>query len=169
MGFEIRQYRVKCRKKGYVTLIKPSKKLQKNHAKILKDHIKQCIAVTQEELIKQLNPIITGWSNYCKTYVASKVFGRLDDYMFHRLWSWACKRHPNKGKRWIKRKYFRNHKGGSWRFKTHERLVLKFHKDTLIRRHIQIKCNKSPFDGDKEYWQNRLRREVKHDEKRKCA
>jgi Reverse transcriptase (RNA-dependent DNA polymerase). len=40
LGFEIRQYRVKCRKKGYVTLIKPSKKLQKNHAKILKEHIR---------------------------------------------------------------------------------------------------------------------------------
>ncbi len=74
------------RKRGFITLVKPSKSLQKNHAKILKKHISQGIALTQEELIRQLNPVVVGWSNYCimKVFLVSHCLGLHEEETKHR-------------------------------------------------------------------------------------
>ena len=87
----------------------------------------------QEVLIKQLNPIIKGWSNYYKSVVSSKVFSFLDSNLFRKLWKWSSHRHPNKGKRWIKDKYFKRYKGDNWTFMTHQGIKLTCHKDHHIK------------------------------------
>lgn len=155
LGFNIRQYPTTCRKSGMVLLIKPSNKSQKMHKLSIAQMIKRKIAVTQDELIDSLNPLIRGWSNYFRISCANRIFSRLDDYMFHRLWSWACKRHPNKGVQWIKSKYFRRYKGNSWRFATPNGKLLGLHSDVLIKRHVKIQGLHSPYDGDTEYWNKR--------------
>ena len=155
LSFNIRQYPTMSRKSGKVLLIKPSRKSQKMHRLSIAQMIKRKIAVTQEELIDSLNPIIKGWSNYFRTSCANRIFSQIDDYMFHRLWSWACKRHPNKGVHWIKSKYFRRCNENSWRFATASGKILVLHSDIRIKRHIKIKGLHSPYDGDTEYWSRR--------------
>ncbi|GHT96088.1 hypothetical protein FACS1894122_14140 [Alphaproteobacteria bacterium] len=118
LGFWIRQYYVKCCKRGYITLIKPSPDGQKRHREIIRERINKLKAATQETVIKTLNPVIRGWANYYKSQVARKAFESADNYMFGRLWKWARWRHPHKGLKWIKRKYFRQHKNAKWRFLT---------------------------------------------------
>ena len=99
--------------------------------------------------------VVRGWSNYFRSSCVSKVFSRIDDYMFHRLWYWACKRHPNKGVRWIKSKYFRRYGNNSWRFATPDGKLLGLHSDIRFKRHVKIEGTHSPFDGDIEYWKKR--------------
>ncbi|MEA5601968.1 group II intron reverse transcriptase/maturase [Nostoc sp. UHCC 0252] len=66
LGFNIRQWKVSKydSKQGFKTIITPSKEKQKIHyarvASIIDDHK----AAPQVALISQLNPVITGWSNY---------------------------------------------------------------------------------------------------------
>jgi len=57
-------------------------------------------------LIIQLNPVIRGWANYHRHVVSKRIFGRIDEQIFQLLWRWARRRHPRKGSRWIKNKYF---------------------------------------------------------------
>jgi RNA-directed DNA polymerase len=169
LGFSIRQYFSGNRKRGYVTHIKPSLESQKKHAKTIHEVLKHRFAVTQRDVIEELNPIIRGWSNYYKTVVASKVFGRMDNYMFHKLWRWACRRHSSKGLEWIKRKYFRRYKNNFWRFRTHWGLTLVLHSETHIKRHVKVQGTRTPYDGDINYWANRLGKSVSaHDLAVRC-
>jgi len=45
-----------------------------------------------------------------------KVFTYVDHTVFQMLWRWACRRHPNKGKRWIANKYFMPPRHPRWTF-----------------------------------------------------
>ena len=55
-----------------------------------------------------LNPKIAGWGNYHRHIVASDAFKWCDYQIFKALWRWAKRRHPNKGRRWIKDRYFKS-------------------------------------------------------------
>ncbi|WP_410519866.1 group II intron maturase-specific domain-containing protein [Candidatus Mesenet endosymbiont of Agriotes lineatus] len=52
----------------------------------------------QREVIRDLNPIIRGWSRYYTSAVSRKIFSSMDNAMFEKLWKWAIHKHPNKGK-----------------------------------------------------------------------
>jgi RNA-directed DNA polymerase len=158
LGFTVRQFSNSTSKKGCKTLITPSKASQKQHAKAVREQLRSMRATTQEDVIKQLNPIINGWSRYFTPVVASKVFNRLDSEMFYKLWKWAVRRHPQKGAKWIRRKYFREHGNNKWRFKTHEGELLARHRDHYIKRYTKVLDTRSPYDGDWVYWSTRLGR-----------
>lgn len=158
LGFSIRQYPTKTRDRGYKTLTKPSLENQKKHRRIIDEMIDRMIACTQEEVIKALNPVIRGWSNYFRTGVSSKIFHTMDHYGFQKLWKWARRRHHNKGLRWIKNKYFPKYKGNNWRFATSGNLRLALHSETHIRRHVKIEGTRSPYDGDLQYWSKRSKK-----------
>jgi len=64
----------------------------------------------------QLNPIIRGWAMYHRHAVSAKVFQSVDDAIFQALWRWAKRRHPNKGKRWVKDRYFHTLGDRNWVF-----------------------------------------------------
>ncbi len=109
LGFYIRQYPVGKyhSRRGYKTLIKPSKDSQQKHYRRLKQIIDQHKAVSQADLIAALNPIIKGWSNYFSSVCSKKIFNRLDDLVYKKISRWAKRRHPNKSWQWISRKYWR--------------------------------------------------------------
>ncbi len=160
LGFTVRQFSVKQSKKGYKLLIKPSRESMKRHAKAIKEMLRSVRAAPQETVISKLNPIVKGWSRYFAVGVSRKAFERLDHDMHHKLWRWAKYRHPQKGKGWIIRKYFRKYGNDVWRFMTHEQMFLARHSDQLIRRHVKVKGTKSPYDGDMVYWATRLGRSL---------
>jgi RNA-directed DNA polymerase len=108
LGFNIRQYKVfKAKKRGYKTLIKPSKKSVKNHYAKIKAICDTHKTAPIEALISRLNPIIKGWCNYFKTGTSKKVFSYLDHLVWRRVWRWCKRRHPNKTGKWVKAKYFK--------------------------------------------------------------
>lgn len=126
LGFNVRKY-----KEGKL-LIKPAKENVKRFLQEMKDTIEKGVAMPTENLIHTLNSRLTGWVNYYRSSVASKVFAYVDHEIFHALMRWALKRHARKGKRWIVRKYFTTFGGDNWRFHCHIEYRWKF-KATLFK------------------------------------
>src|SRR5437870_4239399 len=87
LGFHVRQYPVgkyrtgkdtHGRPLGFKTLIKPSKEKVKLHQRRLAEIARRLRAAPQKDLIKRLNPVIRGWSNYYRTAVSKGTFHKVD-------------------------------------------------------------------------------------------
>ncbi len=157
LGFNLRKY-------GGKLLIKPSKVSVKSFLKGIRNCIKANQALSTEQLINLLNLKITGWSNYYRSAVSSKIFSRVYHEIFQSLFQWCKFRHPNKGIKWIRRKYYTSFGGRAWQFHCNVKdkkglkspHYLKHACDNSIRRHIKIKAIANPFDPSfKEYFEQR--------------
>ena len=156
LGFTVRQGQVKSTKQGFKTLIKPSSKSIKTHYRKLADIYDSHKSAPTKALIAKLNPVITGWANYFSTVVSKKVFSKMDERLWKRLGRWASRRHPNKSAKWIKKKYFSNVNGTrNWVLNDGE-YIQNRHSDVPMVRHIKVKGNKSPYDGNWTYWSSRI-------------
>ena len=142
---------------GFKTITAPSKVAISRYAEALTVAIHKCRAVSQEVLIHHLNPIIRGWAAYYSTGVAKAAFGRMDFHTYLKLQSWAKRRHPHTSGWWISAKYWRIDQG-TWTFGTKAGDWLRRHDQTPIRRHVKVRGEKSPYDGDWSYWATRLGR-----------
>ena len=119
-----------------------------------------------------LNPKIKGWAMYHRHVCAKKTFSYVDNAIFLLLWQWAKRRHPNKGRQWIKQKYFTylpgSCGGNNWMFfgevecsKDERKLVwLRDAYRIRIRRHTKIRADVNPYDpGWYDYLDRRHRRD----------
>ncbi|MGI0483632.1 group II intron reverse transcriptase/maturase, partial [Geminocystis sp. CENA526] len=167
LGFNIRQYEVgkthtgtstKGVPLGYKTIIKPSKEKIKAHIKKVGEIIRKHRSSPQTALIKELNPVIRGWANYYSSVCSKEVYSKCDSVLYQQLKRWAERRHPNKSKSWVARKYWHTHGLRTWMFSTREGdgIRLLNHSETEIKRHVKVKGEKSPFDGDWIYWTTRI-------------
>ncbi len=152
LGFNIRQYEVyTAKKRGYKTLIKPSKKSVRTHYEKLKAVFDSHKTAPTVALISRLNPIIRGWCNYYKGATSKKIFSKLDNLVWKRLWRWCTRRHPNKTGKWVKAKYFKPIGKNKWLLNANGNELL-LHNSTEIVRHTKVKGNASPYDGNTYYW-----------------
>jgi RNA-directed DNA polymerase len=153
LGWNIRQYDGKL-------LMKPSKANVKAHLDKIREVIKANKTAKQANLIRLLNPILRGWANYHSHVVAKETFARVDTDVWWMLWRWAVRRHPNKGARWVKEKYFKTRGARNWVFAVTEKqedgtqreLTLLQESDTPIQRHIKIRANANPHDPEWEHY-----------------
>jgi RNA-directed DNA polymerase len=158
LGQNVRKYQGKL-------LIMPSA----NSIKTLLDKVRAVIQAylpaTAGELIVRLNPIIHGWANYHRHVVSKRVYSRVDCAIFKSLWQWATRRHPNKSKTWVARKYFLSTATGPWVFfgqvvrrdGTVQTVQLRKAADVPITRHIKIKGEANPYDPEWElYFEKRF-------------
>jgi RNA-directed DNA polymerase len=164
LGFNVRQYKVgkyqsgknrRGKKLGFKTIIKPSKEKVILHYRKIADTCDTHKSVKQEVLIKKLIPIIRGWCNYYKTVVSKETFSKLSNLTYLRLARWAYRRHPNKTKAWANKKYWITIGLDNWVFGVNNDIYLGKHSKVAIKRHIKVKGNKSPYDGDTLYWSKR--------------
>ena len=137
LGWNFRKFKGKL-------LIKPSKKAIAAITHKLSEVIKSAKAWKQEDLIKKLNPIIRGWAMYHKTVSSSVTFQKLDWILRNMLWTWAKRRHNNKGKKWIARKYWQPTLTRKSVFKTASVTLANF-SDTKIQYRRFLKLDKNPF------------------------
>ncbi|HLO51050.1 MAG TPA: group II intron maturase-specific domain-containing protein, partial [Kamptonema sp.] len=161
LGFHVQQYKVgnyRCAKTtngiklGFKTLITPSKPKIKIHlekiAKVIDDHVN----APQAALISKLNPIIRGWSNYYSAVSSKETFSKVDFLIYEKLRAWVRRR----GKGDInKDKYWRTVGNRNWCFSTENGIELHNHSRTPIVRHIKVKGEASPFNGNWTYWSKR--------------
>ncbi|MGD1912304.1 MAG: group II intron reverse transcriptase/maturase [Rivularia sp. (in: cyanobacteria)] len=160
LGFNIRQHIVgkTHSKRGFKTIITPSKKSIKSHLKEIGTIIKSHKAAPQRALINKLNPVIHGWTNYYSTVVSKETFGNLRNKIFEKLRAWAYRRHPKKNKTWVCEKYWITKGERNWEFaqiwegKTY---ILANHPDKQIERHTLVRNEASPYDGNLVYWSER--------------
>ena len=160
LGFSLRHYNGKC-------LCRPQKEKVLAFLARLRSWLKQNASVSPAAVIHHLNPILRGWGNYYKHGVSKDVFGYVDHQLWRALWKWCCRRHPNKSKLWIRRKYYRTFKGRAWTFSTNvtdrtgNRKLLALVKLTSIpiQRHVKVKGTASPDDPAlQDYWIHRQTR-----------
>ncbi len=115
-------------------------------------------------LIKKLNEVLRGWANYHRHVVSSAAFSCIDKYVFEHLWRMVRKRHPNKSKRWLYRKYWKA-AGRRHIFSVIEKTQKGIKKTYRvirtssigIKRHIKIKAAANPYDPKYAayFWQRR--------------
>lgn len=161
-GFDFLGYNIRKYSNGKF-LITPSKEGLKKFMKKIRGIIDSNKGSKQESLIRLLNPVIVGWVNYYKNCAASDTFRKADYLIFEKLWQWARRRHPKKGKSWIADKYFTRIKNRNWCFVANfkkgtkdDRIVLKRLYDTKITRHVKVKGESNPFDPEwDEYFKKR--------------
>jgi RNA-directed DNA polymerase len=141
------------RKYGEKLLITPAKSKVQRLREKLKQMMQSALGLSQEELLRKLNPRLTGWANFYRHGASKRTFANLDRYVFLIIWRWITRRHPEKTRAWKKRKYFWaagenrdfsvrvQRKGGESR-------VLKLYRlaSTSILRHLKVKGVANPFD-----------------------
>jgi RNA-directed DNA polymerase len=147
LGWNIRKY-------GGKLIMKPSKANVKAHLDKVRKVIKANKTAKQASLIRLLNPILRGWANYHSHVVAKETFARNDANVWSMLWQWATRRHPTKGSKWVREKYFKTRGARHWVFAakeqredgTHKEVILLKEGDTPIQRHIKIQSDANPHD-----------------------
>lgn len=160
LGMNLRKYNGKL-------LIKPAKRNVKSFLDKFRGFVKSNKALRQDMLIKSLNPMIQGWANFHRHVVARRTFESVRKEIWHCLWQWAKRRHPNKGRNWVRKRYFHIQGSRGWVFAvdTGEKLSngqpklksLRDICDTAIRRHRKVKADANPFDPKWEsYFEERL-------------
>ena len=157
LGFNVRQYRGKC-------IIKPQKEKVLSFVHSIRRWLKNNAAARPMKVISNLNQRIVGWGRYYEHAVSSQIFGFVNTQIWKALWQWCLRRHPNKGKLWVKRKYFSAYRGKDWRFFTRYRNqdgveaihFLENISEMKITRHIKVRGATSPDDPTMvKYWANR--------------
>lgn len=158
LGFNIRRYKVRDRKSGYKTLVKPSKKSIQNLKDNLREDWKKYVGQNAKMVILKLNPKIRGWGEYFRHAVSAKVFESLDNWMYQREMKWVKRTHPTKSASWRTRKYFGrfNRKTNrNWQFGGKDCWIINF-SSLKIERHTPVTGTYSPDDQQLEkYWEMR--------------
>jgi RNA-directed DNA polymerase len=144
------------RKYGGKLLIKPSKKNVRAFLNKIYGVIEKHTAKSQMALIKELNPMIRGWTEYHKNQVAKDTFSYVDHAIWEKLWFWAKRRHPKKSFGWIKKKYWKTQDFRNWVFAVNTRdrkgkeitISLRTAASVPIKRHVKIKSEANPYDPE---------------------
>ncbi|NES70133.1 MAG: group II intron reverse transcriptase/maturase [Okeania sp. SIO2D1] len=157
LGFNLRHYNDKL-------LIKPQKEKVLAFCKKIGKTLAQMKAKTQKEVIKTLNPLLRGFANYYRDVVSKETFSYIKYRVWHYLFSWATRRHPNKSLKWVFQRYYGSYRGtngtfmckGTGRRGKEQLYVLYDISSTPIVRHIKVKGKASPDDSSlQEYWEKR--------------
>jgi RNA-directed DNA polymerase len=147
---------------GFNTLITPSKKASKVHQEQVGRLITKHRSSPQAALIKDLNPVIRGWTFYFTNSDAQTVgeLSKQDCLTYLKLRRWAKRRCGNISDGHAK--YWTTINGKNWVFATRSGetnpLRLLSHKEfgSSSTDYVKVKGDKSPFDGDSVYWSSRL-------------
>lgn len=150
-----------ARKYNGKLLIKPARKSVKSLLQKVKRIVRQYATVEQSVLIYQLNPVLRGWSAYHRHVVSAETFKYVDYRVWKLLWRWCCRRHKNRRKRWVKKRYFRRKDGYEWNFRCTDPLgreaVLHRLSSVNIKRHIKIRSEANLYRSDDEtYFEKRV-------------
>lgn len=162
LGFTIRQYDVGAfraatstngKNLGFKTLITPSSEKIKKHLDEIGKIIDKHHGAPQEAVINRLNPVIKGWVNYYSTVVSKEVYKKCDHLTYIKLRAWGNRKCKGRN---AQNKYWRTIGNNNWAFATESGVKLFNHAETPIVRHIKVKENRSPYDGDFVYWSTRM-------------
>jgi RNA-directed DNA polymerase len=168
LGCNVKHYHApQTSRSGFKLLIKPSKKAIKRKRMELRELWLGLKGHSVEAVLKTLNPIIRGWAAYYRPVVSSRVFQRMDDWMYTRARRYTKHMHPEKPERWRIQRYWGKlnpERNDNWVFgdKQTGAYLLKF-SWTRIVRHPMVRGTASPDDPNlREYWWKRRRVNIRH-------
>ncbi|WP_147564825.1 group II intron reverse transcriptase/maturase [Clostridium tyrobutyricum] len=147
LGWNFRKFKGKL-------IVKPSKDSIKSMIQKCSNIIlKEGKAMSQSEIIRRLNLIIRGWTNYHRHVVASHTFSYINNTIYLLLKQWAKHRHPNKNSWWRLNKYWHEKNGKRWLFSSGKYSLINLRRIEIIR-HTKLQISKNPFT-DKDYFERR--------------
>ncbi|WP_110943011.1 group II intron maturase-specific domain-containing protein [Inediibacterium massiliense] len=150
LGWTFRKFKGKL-------IVKPSKSSIKSLIKKCSTIIlKEGKASTQSDLIRRLNQVIRGWTNYHKHVVASQVFSYINNTLYHLLHQWAKHRHPNKNKWWRLNKYWHEKDSKPWVFTTNDYTLINLRRINIVR-YPKLQISKNPFLNKKYFYQRKIK------------
>jgi len=160
-GFDFLGQNIRMYSRGKL-LIRPSKDAIKSVKEKLKGIIVKHRGSQAAVLIRNLNPVITGWANYHKHACSKKTFYKLDRILWRNIWNWARRKHNNLGYRKIVSLLFMAIGNRKWqffgKFGDGKTILLRMFACFHIKRHRLINGNANPFDPAWDYYfANRLR------------
>jgi RNA-directed DNA polymerase len=134
--------------------------------------IKNNKSVSSYDLITMLRPIIIGWANYHQYTECHETFQKISHLIFLKIRAWVFRRDKRNGKKEIANRYFLMGKPVKFKGITHiDKWILTGKqtkkngatKETFLpniswinsKKFVKVKENKSPFNGDLEYWMKR--------------
>jgi RNA-directed DNA polymerase len=172
LGFTIKHFNTKNRSAltakrvplGYRLLIFPSKDSVKKHTSKIDAHIRRYKTTRQSYIIKKLNPVITGWTNYFKFshFLTTNIAQSMDYRLFRKLLYWAKRRLQTPNLRIGYRKFW--HKIDkklqfAYKNENKEWVTLKTYREVAkgysITKYVKIKGAASVYDGNLKYWSKR--------------
>ena len=145
-------------------IIKPSKKSVKKLLTKIRKTIKNLGTAPTHTLISQLNMMTKGWAMYHRHCAAKKTFSWIDYHIWKAIWRWCVRRHSNKNKGWIVRKYFTKYREDKWTFFAKygkkEYILFKLARTPIVR-YTKIKYNLNPFaKEDEPYFEEHLQKKM---------
>ena len=143
LGFNVRKFKEKL-------LIKPARDNIKEFRLKIKEMMKESLHLDGIDLIRKLNPIITGWGNYYRHNASSKTFQKQDNFLYVRIWRWIKRKHLKRTTKWCTKRYFKdNHfRDKNANMAKMGRIPIK--RYTKVRKDVRV-YNKE----DKDYWHKR--------------
>lgn len=148
-GFDFLGQNIRMYSKGKL-LIRPTKDSIKSVKNKLKEIIEKHRGSQAAVLIRNLNPVITGWANYHRNACAKKTFYKLDMILWRNIWNWARRRHNNLGSRKIVSLLFMRVGNRKWqlfgKFNNGKTILLRMFACFHIKRHKLIPGLANPFD-----------------------
>lgn len=143
------------RKYGGKLLVKPSRKNTSACLDKVRQLIRRYRGLSQQDLIRVLNPVLRGWANYHQHVVAKQMFCWVEVAVQNSLWFWAKRRHPEKPFKWVVRRYWHRMDGkkvfaaDSGKRTPDGKIIwlrLFCPSQVPIRRYVKIKADANPFD-----------------------
>ncbi len=166
LGFNIRHYPApNTARSGYKLLIKPSQESVRKFKERVRREWMALKGHNVMAVLKRLNPIVRGWTNYFRIGVSKHTFESIDYWMFDRCVRYVRSTHRRKGWRWCRSKHWgalNPQRADRWVFgdKSTGAYLLKL-SWTPIKRHVLVKGAASPDDPAlRGYWIGRERRKI---------
>ncbi len=160
LGFHVRSYNDRC-------IVKPQKEKVHGLLKKVRLWLKQNRSAKAENVIIRFNRWLPAWANYYSHVNSKQTFQYVDSEIWWAIWRWCLRRHPNKSKGWIRRKYFKYQPNRAWTFfatvsaanGTRRDILLTQVCKTPIKYHVKVAGASSPDDpGLQTYWEKRRKR-----------
>ncbi len=141
-------------------VIRPSKESVQSFRDKVKTIINENRGIPAHALIRILNPVIRGWSNYHKGICSKRIFIRLATFIWWQLRRWAKYQHGNKNRWWIYHRYFHDNHFTDQRITKNGTENHRLYRIGYvpIRYHVKLKAEANPFLPEfDEYFSNRTK------------
>jgi len=144
-------------------IIRPSKTSVQSFKDKVKTIFKNNRGIPAHALIRILNPVLRGWTNYHKGICSKLTFYRLETFIWWQAKRWAKYQHGNKNRWWIFHRYFQN-KHFTDRVRTGKGVtnyrLYKVSKIPIVY-HVKVKSKANPYlpEFDKYFYQRTKWRE----------
>jgi RNA-directed DNA polymerase len=160
-----------ARKYNGKLIITPAKKNYAAFINKVRTTLRRLKTAPVEAVIRQLNPIIQGWTRYHRHVCSKATYAKADRDIFVGLWQWAKRRHPKQSRQWVAKKYFMPPNGKKWTLNgyvqtedgTLRNVQLLRAEQIPIQRHVKIRGEANPYDPAWErYFEQRRRAQAKN-------